>query len=106
LLEGSGESNETWQKSLDYVVDGAWDVKAIHAENADLPKKVTKKVKIAVLDSGMDNLQEVSISSIRMKTDLAMMQPDMEQQYRMLSCQMEKLRRACWKTIRQWNYIL
>lgn len=54
LLEGSGESNETWQKSLDYVVDGAWDVKAIHAENADLPKKVTKKVKIAVLDSGAD----------------------------------------------------
>lgn len=54
LLEGNSEPNATWQESLDYVVDGAWDVKAIHAENADTQKQVTDKVKIAVLDSGMD----------------------------------------------------
>ena len=52
LLEGSGTSTENiWQKSMDAVVDSAWDVKAIGAE--DKKVKVDKKIKVAVLDSGL-----------------------------------------------------
>ncbi len=60
LLEGSGQVDTNWQESLDQVVDGAWNVKAIHVQNVD--EKVEKKVKVAVLDSGMDRLSAQSLA--------------------------------------------
>lgn len=52
LLQGSDATEDVWQKSMDEVVEGAWDIKAIRAENTKV--KTQKCVKVAVLDSGMD----------------------------------------------------
>lgn len=60
LLEGSGTVDTKWQENLDLVVDGAWNVKAMHAQDVDA--KTEKKVKIAVLDSGMDRLSAQSLA--------------------------------------------
>ena len=60
LLEGSADTAEdVWQKSLDTVVEEAWDVKAVHAENEKI--SVDKKVKVAVLDSGLDKFAKLSV---------------------------------------------
>ncbi|MCI8339977.1 MAG: S8 family serine peptidase, partial [Lachnospiraceae bacterium] len=58
LLEGS-DSDQAWQDGVDAVAQDAWDVKAVGAEDADV--KVDKKVKIAVLDSGLDKFAELTV---------------------------------------------
>ncbi len=58
LLEGS-DSDQAWQDGVDAVAQDAWDVKAVGAEDADV--KVDKKVKVAVLDSGLDKFAELAV---------------------------------------------
>ena len=61
LLEGSADNAEdVWQKGLDTVVEEAWDVKAVHAEDRQIT--VDKRVKVAVLDSGLDKFAKLSVA--------------------------------------------
>lgn len=62
MLKGSTTPEDHWQKSLDYVVDGSWDVKAVQAHNIDISKSIEKKVKVAVLDSGADKLSAETLA--------------------------------------------
>ena len=60
LLEGSDAvSDNELHESIDAVAEGAWDVEAINTSNAEIT--VEKKVKVAVLDSGLDKFSKLVV---------------------------------------------
>ena len=84
-----------------------WNLQAIRAENLDVSEDANGKIKVAVLDSGIDYVTGIdiagSVNLVEEDEDILPIFQDMEQELQVLLLQMEKTTLRV--LILMWNYI-